>query len=393
MRTIYCLIPAAIVTLLSVIVVDAEHSEEVEGIEQLEKFAEEHADERTAAIHILDSMGCGIASVRFRTGPAPEDYVELPSGREHFPIRAISVATTETEFGSEPDGPAVNFSDNTLIETLPLFPELERLELWSTLVTDKCVETIIQMPNLKSLTIAHTHPLLRPCGITDEGFQLLARCESLEELRFVGVAMGDESVRQLATLPHLRKLHIEGTFVTPECLRYIVQSTSIQSIVLYGNQGVMGTLFAEDIPEYDQLSHPLSDEAAECMVKASGEKRSIRIENTAALHETTVSALCRTPTVSRIRIRLRDVRRTPSDERPPQLGPEVLLLLDGQEHLEYLDLEETMRPSNEVIHLLGSVNNNSVRLRALLDVDRPGVGEQALSISEWRQWAQMQIED
>lgn len=96
--------------------------------------------------------------------------------------------------------------DDDGIRQLAALDSLENLNLSGTAITDRALETIATLPNLRSLSLAMTH-------VTDDGIARLARCRGLEEVDLSWTRTGDAALRTLAGFERLRQLRT-GSLVT-----------------------------------------------------------------------------------------------------------------------------------------------------------------------------------
>lgn len=331
-----------------------------------------YLSKRKEAIAKLVSVGVVPLTYESDFDFRPEfDKPEIQERVSRLRLQGFATETAEDELGYGPDS-ANKVTDQTLLENMKWFPEIRLLFLYATDVTDSGLEAVQGMQYLQEFRLEHYYPTEHPCLITDAGMKRLAQCSNLKTVWFVGTKITDEGIRHLSGLPRLEEITLEATFVTPECLRYLVTMHELRYIRIFGNRGAGGYLCYRDIPDYDRLSRPLSESAAEAMASAQGVPKTVRIEKTLVIDTTVFEALCATPTVERIEL----------DLRAHWYFASTLAAISGQEHLKYVDCYETRHPTPEVIRVIEKVHNDSVHL---------SVGQKALSIAEWLKWARNSV--
>ncbi len=97
---------------------------------------------------------------------------------------------------------AENITDVAMTHVLG-WRNLEHLNLRGTKVTSFVFEHISQLRGLKSLSVAHTR-------VTDDRFDLLGDLEALERLEFGGNKMSGSALRLLKLIPSLTSLSVAG---------------------------------------------------------------------------------------------------------------------------------------------------------------------------------------
>jgi beta-lactamase regulating signal transducer with metallopeptidase domain/Leucine-rich repeat (LRR) protein len=124
------------------------------------------------------------------------------------------------------------------VEYLSKIKTLEELDLPDASMTDAGLESLSRLNKLKVLdaTMPHFNDLRRYDKFyTEKG---LAALDKLEELEFVGVggpAVNDESIKHIATRPHLKKLMITGSALGDAGLKELAKLQSLESLDLRSN--------------------------------------------------------------------------------------------------------------------------------------------------------------
>lgn len=95
------------------------------------------------------------------------------------------------------------------LELLKSFPNLERLSLDFTEVSDAAMVHLAGAEKLTDLSLALT-------GVTDAGLARLTHLKNLEHLDLFGTRVTDAGIAHLAKLPKLKRLDLRGTQVTDE---------------------------------------------------------------------------------------------------------------------------------------------------------------------------------
>ena len=108
-------------------------------------------------------------------------------------------------------------SDQDLQALLPLKPNITKLNLGDSAITDTGLETIGRMTNL-------THLHLNNTSITDEGIKHLGNLYQLTYLNLYGTDIGDAALLVLRRIKSLKKIFFWGTRVTREAAADLHQS-------------------------------------------------------------------------------------------------------------------------------------------------------------------------
>lgn len=326
-------------------------------------------EQRSKAIARLYSVGvyCFPVGQEFEWHRLHEEAVQERAAA--VPLSGFSTIVDDDGFGYSPGRATDNLTDQIFLENMKWFPEIGSLSLISTDLTDQGIRALERLPCLRSFRLLHLYPPVHPCLITDEGMRTLAACSSLRELRFLGVKLTDAGVEHLSRLPHLERIEIEATFVTPNCLSHLLRAPKLAGICIAGNRTVSGNLSYRDIADYDRLSRPLDPDAAVTMTTATGVPKKARITGTLVVDPSVFEGLCKAPCVEQIEI----------DSYAHWGSASALAALNGQEHVKYVRCFPTWNGMADAIQVLEHVENRSVRLAV------PG---RVLTIPEWLNWAQ-----
>lgn len=101
-----------------------------------------------------------------------------------------------------------DFGDAELAQLVPLAPQLVRLDVAATALTDHAAPVLARFTELRVLRTGFT-------AIGDETLAALTPLRALESLSVNHTAVTDRSLGALKKLPALRDLHLAGTAVTP----------------------------------------------------------------------------------------------------------------------------------------------------------------------------------
>jgi hypothetical protein len=110
-----------------------------------------------------------------------------------------------------------NFDDADLSRLAPIASNVRWLDLGGTRVTDAGIAKMPSMPNLTRLHLERT-------AITDSALKQIARLSELEYLNLYGTAVSDKGLEQLQSLPKLKQLYLWQTKVTPAAAKAFAES-------------------------------------------------------------------------------------------------------------------------------------------------------------------------
>lgn len=100
-----------------------------------------------------------------------------------------------------------NFGDEQLMKLASIGPNLRRLDLTGTGISDAGLAGVSAFPNLESLHVPRTR-------ISDDGLKHLSSLGQLESLNLYGTAVSDSGIGALEGLPLLRRLYLWQTKVS-----------------------------------------------------------------------------------------------------------------------------------------------------------------------------------
>jgi hypothetical protein len=111
------------------------------------------------------------------------------------------------------------FGDAELAKLAPIGPNILRLDLGGTRISDTGLVQLAAMPNLKRLHLERT-------DVTDAGLAHLKSLANLEYLNLHHTEITDHGLAQLEYLPKLKQLYLWQTKVTPEQAAAFVEAHS-----------------------------------------------------------------------------------------------------------------------------------------------------------------------
>ncbi len=129
-------------------------------------------------------------------------------------------------------------------------PGLHSIDLTASGFTDKQIESVLRMPNLRILNLYRTKVItlnglgelkklqnlsLRDTKILDSALLNVAKILTLEELNLSGAKnLTDDGMRFLIPLKHLHTLDLSQTRITSKSFNYIKQLPELQTLILSG---------------------------------------------------------------------------------------------------------------------------------------------------------------
>jgi hypothetical protein len=147
-------------------------------------------EKRIAAIKKLLATNAGIYD---------DMHSRIFSEQEHsfFYVRRLGWLWSYSELDGSMDVPD-KVNDALLAETLPYIPEIEKISLGLTKVTDKGLESLFLLPILKNVSIETPDSNIHPLPITSHGIVLISKLPLLEFLFVRGVHLSDNSLKEIA---------------------------------------------------------------------------------------------------------------------------------------------------------------------------------------------------
>lgn len=125
---------------------------------------------------------------------------------------------------------AVRLAESTVtdedLRCLGSLPDLERLDLRATRITDAGLAHLKGCPRLRSLT------LISVSRVTDAGLEHLKGLAHLEQLDLQGTGVTSKGLVHLDKLPRLRALKLSGERITDECMTQLKSLKGIEELLL-----------------------------------------------------------------------------------------------------------------------------------------------------------------
>ena len=110
-----------------------------------------------------------------------------------------------------------NVRSITIHFTMPCYPFSKNLQ-------DKHVEVLRNHPTLREVNFGH-------CNITDKTAYILSTCLCLRKVVFIETGtVTDESIKALIACPKLKVLVLDGIFLTDESAKYLLEYPSLTTV-------------------------------------------------------------------------------------------------------------------------------------------------------------------
>jgi hypothetical protein len=152
-----------------------------------------------------------------------------------------------------------NTSDE-IIPNLEAFPNLRRLYLHSTQVTDDTMPHIARLRKLEEFFVWDaTH-------LSDQGVEYLRNLDRLSSIHISNSRIGDESLHIMSRLPRLQRLSLQGNHFSNKGLQYLRSAKGLKSLWIgLGNgeitdAGAQHLLNLENLEELDLQHYSISSE-------------------------------------------------------------------------------------------------------------------------------------
>lgn len=149
-----------------------------------------------------------------------------------------------------------------IIPHLESFPNLRRLFLHSTQVTDKTMPHIARLKKLEVFFVWDAR------GLSDEGIRYLAGLKRLENIHISDSRIGDESLEVFSRLPRVHTLSLQQNRFTDAGLAHLKDMTQLKSLWIglarvrkVTDAGVAHLVNLENLEELDLQGYKLSEEA------------------------------------------------------------------------------------------------------------------------------------
>lgn len=162
---------------------------------------------------------------------------QMCSGHDSTPqkpaVRAVLELGGEVDVDRETLGHpvvAIRLAESTVTDEqlifLDSFPDLERLDLRATRITDAGLAHLKGCLRLRSLSLNSV------CGVTDAGLSHLSNLADLERLDLQGTGVTSKGIAHLAKLPRLRALRLSGDRITDDCMAHLKSWKALEELLL-----------------------------------------------------------------------------------------------------------------------------------------------------------------
>ncbi|QDU01060.1 Internalin-A precursor [Gimesia chilikensis] len=163
------------------------------------------------------------------SGPPASEQAALESLQELTPV-----GFKQNEAGNVIELTATDdaMTDEAVVY-LQEFPELRRLHLERSAISDAALQPISKLKKLEALFLDQT-------AVTDQGIQQLSTLESLQQLSLVESQVGDAALPTIGELANLTMLNLSQTGVTDDGLIHLAPLKKLKSLYL-GSTQLTGT--------------------------------------------------------------------------------------------------------------------------------------------------------
>jgi hypothetical protein len=168
-------------------------------------------------------------------------YGQLLPGREEnsFYVKRLGWRCFYSELDNTMEIPD-KVDDSLLLETLPYIPEIEKIALHLTKVTDKGLESLFYLPILTEVSIDTPEPEQYPIPITDKGLVLVSKLPLLKNLFVRGVRLSDESLKELAKNgKQIKRFMYDGNGISNEGVGYLKDMPQLESLIFSHFVGII----------------------------------------------------------------------------------------------------------------------------------------------------------
>lgn len=164
--------------------------------------------------------------------------IEFEGGRAGTPVKRITFGcqgncTPElvAHLASLPELRSLSFRASDSIQAKDLAPlkqlaNLEAITAHHMPLGDECLETLKDLPNLKSISLMHLR------GFRGEGLAHLAAMPRLESVRIVGATVSDQTLIHLGKLTKVNELSIVNSQVTGSLEEHLKGMTNLRTLCL-----------------------------------------------------------------------------------------------------------------------------------------------------------------
>jgi hypothetical protein len=190
----------------------------------------EFAKKREAAVYKLKAERGEFISphIRIRNRFLKSDERVL----ETLQFRWDSVENGSYINGAEPTWVPSDVTDDLLRETLLYLPELKRIMLPMTSVTDEGVRLFSCLKYLEDVRFLSGDPQKIPVRITPKSLEILAKQNNLKNITLIGVNFNDKDIQCLVDMKSLESIYISHCPLTSECFRTLVRIPNLKKITM-----------------------------------------------------------------------------------------------------------------------------------------------------------------
>jgi hypothetical protein len=179
--------------------------------------------------HIALAVGA-ICVVGLLTFLAIKAFKSAKTKETYDPKEVVAELKKANAVVEEEDGPSgktvVGIMLNTpeipkgILQKLGAFPQLRKLDLTFTNMSDVQLEHLEDLTSLRSLSLSHTK-------VTGGGMQFLKKLTNLEDLNLDSTLVDDDHLEELSGLRNLKRLHISNTFAHGQGLKAAIPDLEV----------------------------------------------------------------------------------------------------------------------------------------------------------------------
>jgi hypothetical protein len=194
--------------------------------------------------------------------PVSFDFSIPPkSGHKYDPIMEEDTGSDYEENNS--------INDHVIQLLVQIFPNIQRLNLRNTQITDVGLSYLKEAKNLQSLNIqgCEQHLPHKTIGVTSEGLKYLPHFTNLRWLNLSGMPITDETLENLSSLKNLETLIFRGGHITSKRFDHLLKlKNHLRRLSLafcdgYTNEELLKFLQSMDLIALDLTSTKINDEA------------------------------------------------------------------------------------------------------------------------------------
>jgi len=245
-------------------------------------------------------------------------------------------------------------NDVELID-LARLPNLERLDLSHTRISDEGMRNLKSATNIRELSLYYSEQ------ITDQGMTAIKGWKFLRRLQLRGTRISNGTLEILSHMPQLESLDIANTQVTENGMEYLIALTSLKELALgRGRLGDADLSFLRMLPSLTELD--LS--GAKPLPPDTNGKVRRRIPPPPTMPQKTLDALAELKNLRRLKlgysgissVDLKELSKLQNVERLgleacPRIDDTAAVALAEWKNLKYVDLQATQVTSQGVAAL------------------------------------------